>query len=172
MSTTSLLASFILALSVLSNAQTIPSDPKPASPGLACTVTTTQFASWFQTGTPSLNGVVKPADSLNFNDTPNCSFYRWGYQMFLWLTSPAPATYCGGGAHVFDSPAFFDVSPESSGKRTFISHTCNIAPLTGIIRSLGLRAAQVGPNGLPVIVGKGGKLIEVDTPPTGPTGKP
>ena len=65
-------------------AQTIPSDAQTT-----CTVTPTDFAGWFETGTPAVNGVVKPADSLNFPDQPNCSFYQWAEQMFLWL-SPRP----------------------------------------------------------------------------------
>jgi hypothetical protein len=149
------------------HAQSIPPDPQAT-----CTVTNAQFDSWFQSGSASLNGVVKPADSLDFNDTPNCSFYQWAYQMFLWLTSPAPATYCGGGARVFDSGAFFDVSPESGGIRTLITHTCNARPLTGIIRNLNLRAAQVGPNGLPVVISTAGKLFEVEIPPLSAAGKP
>jgi len=148
-------------------AQAIPSDPQPT-----CTVTSQQFASWFQSGFVTLNGVVTPADSLDFVDVPNCNFYQWAFQMFLWLTSPAPATYCGGGAHVFDSPAFFDVSPDVNKQRTLISHTCNIPPLKGIIRNLGLRASQVGAHGLPVIISKAGQLLEVEDPPTAPDGKP
>jgi len=30
-----------------------------------------------------------PADSANFASTSNCAFHQWGYQSFLWLTSPA-----------------------------------------------------------------------------------
>ena len=147
-------------------AQTIPSDAQTT-----CTVTPTDFAGWFETGTPAVNGVVKPADSLNFPDQPNCSFYQWAEQMFLWLTSPAPATYCGGGAHVFDSPAFFDVSPpDASGNRTLITHTCS--PLGGVNRFLNVRSAQVGGHGLPVIFDRAGRMLEVETPLTGPTGKP
>lgn len=156
-----------------SKAQTIPTNPmvscttdmQPTPPEFP------NFASWFQSGAFAVNGVVKPADSLNFPNNPNCSFYQWAYQMFLWLTSPAPPTYCGGGAHVFDSTAFFDVSPpDPSGNRTFLAHACS--PLGGIIRFLGLRAAQVGPHGLPMIMDKTGRMIEVETTPLGPNGKP
>jgi len=66
------------------SAQTIPSDAQTT-----CTVAPADFAGWFETGTPAVNGVVKPADSLNFPDQPNCSFYQWAEQMFLWL-SPRP----------------------------------------------------------------------------------
>src|SRR2546429_7097703 len=121
------ITSFALAFAILCfphslRAQTIPSDA-----ATTCTVGPTDFAHWFESGTPSLNGVVKPADSLNFVDQPNCSFYRWSEQMFLWITSPAPPTYCGGGSRVFDSSAFFDVSPPdpNTGQRTFIPHTCS-----------------------------------------------
>lgn len=156
-----------------SKAQTIPNNPQ-----VTCTTDLQptppefpNFASWFQSGTFTVNGVVKPADSLNFPNSPNCSFYQWAYQMFLWLTSPAPPTYCGGSAHVIDSTAFLDVSPpDPSGNRTFIAHACN--PLGGIIRFLSLRAAQVGPHALPMIMDKAGRMIEVETPPLGPNGKP
>jgi len=66
------------------SAQTIPSDAQTT-----CTVAPADFAGWFETGTPAVSGVVKPADSLNFPDQPNCSFYQWAEQMFLWL-SPRP----------------------------------------------------------------------------------
>ncbi len=147
-------------------AQTIPSDAHAT-----CTVTPAQFAGWFQTGTASLNGVVNPADSLHFPNIPNCSFYQWAEQMFLWLTSPAPPTYCGGGAHVFDSPAFFDVSPpDATGHRTFFTHACS--PLGGVIRFLNLRFAKVGPHGLPIIFDKAGRMLEIESPLIGPGGKP
>src|SRR5260370_2542542 len=113
-----------------SKAQTIPSDPRTLAPnGCADIVTPAQFANWFQTGTPSLNGVVKPADSLNFPGNPNCDFYTWSEQMFLWLTSPAPSTYCGGGAHVFCSPALPVVSPLQNAQPTSILHAAT--PLAG-----------------------------------------
>ena len=76
----------------------------------------------------------------------------------MWLTSPAPSTY-GGGAHIFDSPAFFDVSPpDASGNRTFIAHT------PGLIHAFPLRAAQRGANGLPVIMTTSRQLLEVKPP--------
>ena len=65
--------------------------------------------------------MANPADS-RIGPAPNCGFYQWSEQMFLWLTSPAPPAY-GGGANIFDSPAFFDVSPpDASGNRTFLAH--------------------------------------------------
>jgi hypothetical protein len=123
------------------------------------------FASWFESGSVSLNGVVNPADSVTFPNTPNCSFYQWSEQMFLWLTSPAPPRY-GGGGRIFDSPVFYDVSPpDSSGHRTFIPHT------PGRIRIFNVRAAQVGRHGLPIVFDKKGRLLEVETPKLGPNGK-
>src|SRR5271156_6848237 len=79
-------------------AQVLPADAKPS-----CAVPSSTFASWFQTGAPTLNGVVNPANGITFPNAPNCSFYQWAAQMFLWLTSPAPSIY-GGGDHIFDSP--------------------------------------------------------------------
>jgi hypothetical protein len=141
--------------------QTIPADAKPT-----CTVPPATFKTWFESGSPTLNGIVNPANGLTFPNVPNCSFYQWSEQMFLWVTSPAPKIY-GGDGRVFDSHAFFDVSPpDSSGKRTFIPHS------PGLIRNFAVRTAQVGPNGLPVVMSKSGQLLEVITPPTGATGQP
>jgi hypothetical protein len=144
------------------NAQSLPSDPM-----LTCTVTPALFASWFDAGSVSLNGSVKPANSVTFpgNVANNCNFYRWSEQMFLWLTSPTPRTYGGGGGHIFDSPVFFDVSPAVGGVRTFIPHSA------GGIATLSLRAAQVGAHGLPVIMAKGGTMFEVVEPRIAPSGK-
>jgi hypothetical protein len=86
--------------------------------------------------------------------------------MFLWLTSPAPVTYGGGGVRIFDSPTFYDVSPlDASDHRTFILHT------PGQLRFFPLRAAQVGPHKLPVILDKTGKIFEVEPPQLAPSGK-
>jgi hypothetical protein len=139
------------------NAQSLPTDPMAT-----CTAT---IAPWFHTHAVSLNGVVDPANSVTFPNTPNCSFYQWSEQMYLWLTSPAPALY-GGGARIFDSPAFYDVSPlDANNNRTFIPHT------PGVIRVLGVRTAQVGVHGLPVIVDKTGRMFEVEPAKVAPSGK-
>src|SRR5687767_7217155 len=99
-------------------AQAVPADAKPT-----CVVEPTTFKSWFDTGSVSLDGTVKPADSVNFPDTPNCSFYQWSEQMFLWLSSPSTPPF-GDTGRVFESPAFFDVSPpDGNGRRTFIPHS-------------------------------------------------
>ncbi len=82
---------------------------------------TTDIDSWFFSGAASKDGWVKPANSLNpiFADSKNntrCDFYKWGSQMFLWLTSQ------GADQHVFtSSPAFYNVSVTSDGQRAFES---------------------------------------------------
>jgi hypothetical protein len=143
------------------NAQSLPADAQAT-----CTVTAPLFASWFETGAVSLNGVVKPADSVNFPNIPNCRFYQWSEQMFLWLTSPAPAIYGGGGERIFSSPAFYDVSPtDASDNRTFIPHT------PGVIRNLNLRVSQSGAHGLPIIKDRRGRIFEVEQPRIASSGK-
>jgi hypothetical protein len=144
----------------------------PADAGSACqtgpqALTPAEFNSWFVSGSVSLNGVVKPANSVTFPDIPNCSFYKWSEQMFLWLTSPAPASYGGGGGLVMNSPIFYDVSlPNASGEREFLPHT------PGKIRAFNLRTAQNGQLGLPIVVEKKSlRLLEVLPPVIGPTGK-
>jgi hypothetical protein len=162
-------ATLLLAVAVLYGCSSTPVPTDPVTSG--CSVQAPEFAGWFEAssvtgGTVNVNGIAKPADSVNFPDTPNCSFYKWSEQMFLWLTSPAPPSYGGGGGRIFKSPAFYDVSPlDSNFDRTFIPH----AP--GIFANLSLRAAQVGIHGLPVILDKQGTMFEVERPSLGPTGK-
>jgi hypothetical protein len=142
-------------------AQVIPTDTQGG-----CPVTAAKFASWFETGVPAANGVVKPADSVNFPDIPNCTFYDWSKQMYLWLTSPAPSKY-GGGSRIFNSPTFFDVSPpDANGQRTFSQHE------PGFIKFFTLRAVKHGPHNLPVIFDKQHRMFEVQPAKLGPTGKP
>jgi hypothetical protein len=130
-----------------------PAPPVPTDAQDFCPLDAATFAGWFQSGSVALNGVVNPADSL-VSLAPNCGFYQWSEQMFMWLTSPAPAVY-GGGAHIFDSPTFFDVTPpDAMGKRTFIAHTA------GLIRPFPLRNAKLGPHRLPVIMDRSGRLLE------------
>jgi hypothetical protein len=134
-----------------------PPPPVPTDAQDTCPLPAATFAGWFQSGSVALNGVVNPADSLA-NLTPNCGFYQWSEQMFMWLTSPAPPAY-GGGAHIFDSPAFFDVSPpDASGHRTFLAHS------SSLISAFPLRAAQLGPHRLPVIADRSGTLLEFNPP--------
>jgi hypothetical protein len=81
--------------------------------------------------------------------------------MFLWLTSPAPSIY-GGGDHTFNSQVFYDVSPpDSSGNRTLLPHS------SGFVHAFGVRAAQLGPHGLPVIFARSGQMLEVERPQAG-----
>jgi hypothetical protein len=134
-----------------------PPPPVPDDAQDFCPLSAATFNSWFQSGSVSVDGVVNPADSLN-SLAPNCGFYQWSEQMFMWLTSPAPSAY-GGGAHIFDSPAFFDVSPpDASGNRTFLAHT------PGFIHVFPLRSAQLGPNRRPVVIDLSGRLLEFNPP--------
>jgi hypothetical protein len=141
-----MLSAALLAAPSATQAQSLPTDAKAT-----CTVTPTQFNGWFQSGSVALDGAVNPANGVTFNDVNNCSFYRWAMQMFLWVTSPA-----GGGEHIFDSPTFYDVSAaDASGMRMFQPHG------TRLQRLFNLRAAKVGPDGLPVIFDRAGKMFEV-----------
>lgn len=143
--------------------------PLPTDAGSSCatSLTSTEFNSWFDSGAVSLNGSVKPANSVLFPDTPNCSFYKWSEQMFLWLTSPAPPRYGGGGGLVMNTPAFFDVSlPDSSGQRHFVPHTA------GAIRAFNLRTPPKGVLDLPVILEKKTlRVLEIIPPVIAPSGR-
>jgi len=128
----------------------------PTDASATCTVTPAVFKTWFQSGSVTLNGVVNPANSVTFPNVPNCSFYQWAEQDFLWLTSPAPATYGGGGGLIVDSPTFYDVSPPAAdGSRAFLPHT------SGIIRPFALRSAQADAQGLQMTFDSSGTPIQV-----------
>lgn len=155
----------ILLLTPASKAQTIPSDAAPSD--TTCNIQSSEFAQWFQSHSATLNGVVNPADSIGFSAIPNCPFYKWSQQMFMWLTSPTPPEYGGGGGRIFDAPKFFDVSPvDATGHRSLIAHSA------GPIRIFGVRVAQLGAHGLPVAFSKTGRMLEVETAPIGSNGKP
>lgn len=144
-------AAVILAMPVAASAQVVPTDPAPAS---GCPIAPATVASFFQSGTVTLNGVAKAADST-VSLAPNCGFFQWSEQMFLWLTSPAPAVY-GGGSRIMFSPQFFTVSPEGAdGRRTFIRNVPG-APLQML-----LRKTELGPHGLPALLSRTGHIIEV-----------
>ena len=145
----------MFAGSVLSG-QTVPQDASPK-----CPVDQGAFDKWFQSGKPSVNGLVNPADSVGFTESSVCNFYAWAKQMFLWLTSES------GGSRVFDSSAFYDVSPpDSSHQRKFLPH--GKGPITHLMVP---RFAKEGPHGLPVIEDKLGELFEVMKPSIDDSGK-
>jgi hypothetical protein len=131
------LLAFLCFSAIFAGAQTIPTDAKPAA-GDDCSVSTTMFNSFFHGGTAAVDGVVDPANSVTFtNNTAlhNCDFYQWAQQMFLWLTSPAPPSYGGGGGRIFASPQFYTVSPaDSGGKRTLIAN-----PSSGPLKFINVR---------------------------------
>ncbi len=142
----------------------------PTDAGGACgaSITTAEVNAWFESGSASLNGAVRPANSVTFPNVPNCSFYKWSEQMFLWLTSPAPPRYGGGGGLVMNTPAFFDVSlPDASGQRHFEAHSA------GVVRAFNVRTAQRGVLGLPIVLqARTLRLLEVLPPVLGPSGRP
>lgn len=141
-------------LAALGFAQTAAAQAVPTDAAGGCPISPATVASFFQSGTVTLNGVVKPADST-VALAPNCGFFQWTEQMFLWLTSPAPATY-GGGSHVMFSPQFYTVSPEdSSGRRNFIPNS------PGRPINMFLRAMELGPHGLPIVMARTGQIVEV-----------
>ena len=101
----------LTSFSEFASAQVLPNDVK-----LTCAVSSAEFAGWFKMGTVTANGVVNPADSVNFRAVGNCSFYKWSEQMFLWLTSPEI-----DGRRIFESSVFYNISvPAPDGTRTLI----------------------------------------------------
>jgi hypothetical protein len=76
--------------------------------GETCGITPTQFAQWYASGKVTNNGLVTFADSVQFpTQNTKCDFYKWGHQMFLWLTSPVSVGI------VLDSPVIYDVDINS-----------------------------------------------------------
>jgi hypothetical protein len=125
----------------------------PPNPDLTCVVPPAEFNSWFDSGHPGLNQPVKEANSITFSPSNNCNFYKWSEQMFLWLTSPASPPYQGN--RVLDSQIFYQLDNNN------LVAQIPFGPL-----NLALRAAQVGPDGLPVILDSKGHLREFVTAPS------
>ncbi|QJU59551.1 hypothetical protein HL653_18915 [Sphingomonas sp. AP4-R1] len=147
-------AAAILGISQQGISQSVPTDPQPT-----CPISPATFAAMFESGTVTLNGTVKPADSTQVLQ-PNCGFFVWSEQMFLWLTSPAPTRYGGGGGgRIMFSPSFYTVSPEdSSGRRSFIPNNPRLP-----FRMM-LRATELGPHLLPIVRTRTGQIVEVQRP--------
>lgn len=151
----------LVASSIVSSAslaQTLPGNAQPT-----CVASSALFNSWFASGTPTVNGVVNPANSITFQPANNCNFYLWSHQMLLWLLSPAPSNY-GGAGRVFDSNVFYDVTTSINGKRYFVPHQNfppNATAQDKAMRIVNVRPAKPGPNGLPAVIDRKGNIIEV-----------
>ncbi|MDF1790260.1 MAG: hypothetical protein P1U88_00045 [Thalassobaculaceae bacterium] len=89
--------------------------PLPSNVLDSCIVSKSEFDSW-KAATP---GVFQAADSITFSDANDCNFFKWGAQMFLWLTSQPD------GQLVFDGPDFFGVAKNDQGKRVFVPQGSN-----------------------------------------------
>jgi hypothetical protein len=160
---------FICGAAATARAQVIPTNSIPR-----CAVPAATFSQWFQSGSPSLNGLVMPSNSILFSHptNSNCAFFQWAEQMFLWLTSPVPPNSTFGapnasGGRVFDSTTFFDVTPPQN---CFLdntgNYTCSRAlvphPLVPtMMRFVVPRTTKPGPHGLPVVSVKGGPAVEI-----------
>ncbi len=87
-----------------------------------CTLTQTEFDTWFKSGKASENGEVLPANSVDFVHNNNCDFYKWSEHMFLWITSPDAGGTYGGGKTVMESPVFYTITPKENNKRFLVPH--------------------------------------------------
>lgn len=153
--TASLALSAAVAISVMGFSQRVVGQAVPTDSQPTCPISPANFAAMFESGSVTLNGVVKPADSTQVL-MPNCGFFVWTEQMFLWLTSPAPARYGGGGGRILFSPSFYTVTPEdSSGRRSFIANNPSLP-----FRMM-LRATELGPHLLPIVRARTGQIVEV-----------
>lgn len=104
-----------MAMSFLSSTKALGQMSLPTDVDLTCEVSSKDFGNWFVGGTPALNGPVNPADSVNLSTSSSvCDFYKWGAQMFLWVTSPS------GNGLVLDSPALFNVLPANANKVRYL----------------------------------------------------
>ncbi len=149
-----LCGAMLATMAITSTAQAqvaLPQDVKPT-----CVVPANEFNSWFGEGRPTTNGWVNPADSVNFptNNTV-CDFYKWGAQMFLWLTSPE------GDGLVIDGVSIFNVSPAVSGKRHLIENVdgqaINFSLRDEKISEIGEIGQAGGDNG--VLISQGNSLV-------------
>ena len=66
-------------LAALGVAQTAAAQAVPTDAAGGCPISPATVASFFESGTVTLNGVVKPADST-VALAPNCGFFQWTEQ--------------------------------------------------------------------------------------------
>ena len=167
-------------------------------PGDAQKTCTGNIAPWFQSGSVTANGAVNPANSVTLDTSTNCNFYLWSEQMFLWMTSPASSIY-GGNGRVFQSPVFYAVTSCENGSLCFASQfdpiippilpmgtsaktnanakaPSKLPPLKNVKRlknfEASLRPAKRGVHGLPVVLDRQGRPIEITDAQLSPKGKP
>lgn len=128
----------------------------------SCTLDSNEFNSWFASGQATENGAVNPANSITFPHQNNCDFYKWSQQMFLWITSPSQGEY-GNSGTVMESPVFYTVSPplDSAGNRDLMPH------IPGQMLEARSNIKQNGPNNLPVVFDKKGRMFEVESAASG-----
>ena len=130
-------------------------DPVPSDPQTSCTVPAADFNKWFAGGMVTANGLVVPANSVEFTPGSLCDFYKWSWQMFLWTNSPTPS------GTVVNSDQFFQVSEfdDVNHNRHFIS---NVNRGRGVLK-FNVFHAQAK-NGKGIFIDRHGKI---DTPEIG-----
>jgi hypothetical protein len=132
-------------------------NPLPTDPEPLCTVTNAEFAKWFANGMIQKDGLVNPANSVNFVPHSLCDFYKWSWQMFLWACSPQHIY--GGNSVVFNSPVFYDVSPPGPPPNC----ERNLSVNTGLaIKQFGVFRAQVNRNGLAIRLSSSGTIVRTE----------
>lgn len=95
------------------------------TPAPLCVVTPAEFNSWKNASAGGL-GFVAP-NSVTFQPTDNCAFYKWASQMFLWLTSEDAS----GTMNMF-SPTFYNaVGSTTSGAFELVRNTEKLGNSTG-----------------------------------------
>lgn len=130
------------------------------NPAASCFIGPADFKSWFKSGEISKNGAITFANSVAFpQNNTKCDFYKWGHQMFLWMTSPS------GGGIVMTSPQFYNVNfndqnqgvyiqgdntgflkSDKSRKMTTMRTTVNNAVVKGLLAENIQPAGQAGGN--------------------------
>ena len=121
-----------------------------------CAVTESELKGWFAGDRIEANGWVAPPDGSTFDDSTTCDFYKWGQQMFMWLTSAIPKD-----GYVLDSPEIFTVQPAADGMRTMVQNSGDSASMVSVRSAktgddIG-ELAQAGSDG--VLVSQQGSLV-------------
>ncbi|MGH1487166.1 MAG: hypothetical protein ACRBCI_13210 [Cellvibrionaceae bacterium] len=112
------LTALLLSTSISANEDFVTNAKLPTNAKATCTA---DIKDWFASRQIIPNGWVAPANSLDpifadFKHNTRCDFYKWGAQMFLWLTSGIDTK------HVFNTaPVFYNVSVATNSERHFIA---------------------------------------------------
>ncbi|HLK13773.1 MAG TPA: hypothetical protein VKT78_03125 [Fimbriimonadaceae bacterium] len=121
------------------------------------------FDEWFRGGKVTAGGLVFAAKGTDVSSGATLDLYRWAYQMFLHVTSPAKGR---GSAPIFASPEYYALSTaDAKGNRRFVEQT------EQAVQEMEVRANKRATDDYSIVHDSAGKAYIIVPPKQGPKGK-